>query len=286
MEANEIHTGSADFGRTPARRPKNQILAALPSQDRARLEPHLVRVRLEIRDLLIDVHQPIEHVYFPEGCMVSLVGVMADGSAVETATIGDEGMVGMPLFHRTDRVAAQAFCQVPGPALRLSADVFLEELDRSPALVDVLHRYALALFVLVGQSSACNRLHTMAQRCARWLLHTHDRVGARLGVDEFSLTQQFLSQMLGVRRATVSETMSKLQESGSVAYERGLIRIRERARLESTVCECYRVVKSEFDRLLGVAPGDEARTLSPLDRARTSDGEKSTTGDAVPEEGA
>jgi CRP-like cAMP-binding protein len=264
---------------------RNQILASLPPEDLDRLEPHLERVKLSVRDLLFDVNQVIEDVYFPESCVASIIGLMADGSAVETATVGDEGMVGLPIFHGTDRTSTQAFCQVPGTALRLPVDMFRDELRRSPQLNLMLHRYSMALFTLVAQSSACNRLHTMPQRCARWLLHTHDRVGAHRGVNQFPLTQQFLSQMLGVRRATVSEAMSKLQEGGSVAYERGIIQIADRARLESKACECYSIVKSEFERLLADHQGSRDRTLSPLADARMSEAGKTTVGDAVPDEG-
>jgi CRP-like cAMP-binding protein len=265
-------------------RPRNQILSALTPEEYARLEPDLERVSLEIRDLLFDVNQPIEYVYFPENSVNSIIGLTADGAAVETATIGDEGMVGLPLFHGTDRMSSQAFCQVPGEALRMPAAAFLAELDRRATLERVLHRYAQALFTLVAQSSACNRLHTMQQRCARWLLHTHDRVGYRLGVHEFPLTQQFLSQMIGVRRATVTAAMGALQDLNAISYSMGRIVIRDRGRLEAAVCDCYAIIRSEFDRLLGDAQFSDAAIENPLDRLEHSHAGKTTVGDAVPQE--
>lgn len=225
----------------------NRLLAALPPAEYARLAPHLERVVLGVRDILYDVEQPIAHVYFPEAMVGSIISLMADGSSVETATVGREGMVGLPVFLGTDRASAQAFAQVPGPALRMPADAFRAAVAESPALTNTLHRYTQALFTLVAQGSACNRLHAMTARCARWLLHTHDRVAA----DEFPLTHQFLAQMLGVRRATVTEAMGALQEAGVVEYQMGRVRVRDRAGLEGAACECYGVIAREFDRLLG-----------------------------------
>jgi CRP-like cAMP-binding protein len=271
---------------TPARvaevsETRNRILAALPSDEFAQIAPRLDRLYLAPRDVLFDVNKPIEHVYFPESCVASIIGLTADGSAVETATIGDEGVVGLPVFHGTDRTTLQAFCQVPGEAVRMPVDVFRAEIARSEKLTRLLHLYSQALLTLIAQSSACNRLHSMQQRCARWLLHTHDRVGYARGVHEFSLTQQFLSQMLGVRRATVSQAMSALQETGGIAYEMGRIRVLDRARLEASACECYGIVRSEFDRLLQ-ATRDQSPVPNPLDRLKTSDHGKTLVGDAVP----
>jgi DNA-binding transcriptional regulator YhcF (GntR family) len=191
-------------------------------------------------------------------------------------------MIGMPVFHGTDRTSSQAYCQVRGEALKLRADVFRREIRASKVFTLMLHKYSQALFALVGQSSACNRIHPMKQRCARWLLHTHDRVGANDGVHRFHLTQQFLSQMLGVRRATVTEAMSALQEQGAIEYQMGVIDIVDRARLEAAACECYAIVRSEFDRLLADHQFDGVRTPNPLDGLKTSERGKSTAGDAVP----
>jgi len=256
-----------------AERPRNRILTGLPDNEYARLAPYLEDVRLETRDLVIDINQPISHVYFLNTGVVSLVGLMADRSPVETATIGFEGMVGLPVFHRTDRIAAQAFCQVPAEGLRMSVAAFSAEVDRAPVLTTLLHRYSQAVFTQVAQASACNRIHPVRQRCARWLLQTHDRVGA----DEFSLTHDFLSQMLGVRRATVSETAAALQRDGLIEYRYGRIGITSREGLELSSCECYRIITSEYDRLLDGKVGP-----SPLDGIVVSDGRKSILGSPEP----
>src|SRR5205085_7462944 len=140
------------------------------AQEHAQLSPHLERVPLEAKQVLFEIDQPIDHVYFLETAVASVLSVMADGGSVEAATIGYEGMVGLPVFHGTDRTSAQSVCQVPGGAFRLSADVFRTEAKRMGTLTLMLHRYSQALFTLTAQSSACNRLHAMTERCARWLL--------------------------------------------------------------------------------------------------------------------
>jgi CRP-like cAMP-binding protein len=264
---------------------RNRLLASLPAGEYARLAPYLERVDVELKHVCFDVDQPIEHVYFPEAAVVSILSVMADGSSVETATVGREGMVGLPVFLGSDRTSAHAFVQVPGPALRMMADAFRAAVGGSPALTLALHRYTQALFTLVAQGSACNRLHTMTARCARWLLHTHDRVGAEQGADAFPLTHQFLSQMMGVRRATVTETMGALQASGAIMYEMGRVRVRDRAGLESAACECYAIIVREFDRLLAVGPAAPPSVRSPLDGVPTSEHGRSIVGDAAPSAG-
>src|SRR5215217_5872153 len=206
--------------------PRNRLLTMLPADAYAALSPLLTRVELELKQIVFDVDRPIEHVVFPEAAVVSILSVMADGAAIETATVGHEGMVGLPVFLGTDQTSAQAFCQVPGPALRVRSDDFRRSLEGSRSLTLVLQRYTQALFLFVAQSSACNRLHSMPQRCARWLLHTHDRVGADIGRNEFPLTHEFLSQMLGVRRATVTEGMRAVQKAGAVSYVRGHVVVR------------------------------------------------------------
>ncbi len=257
---------------------RNRLLAALPPDEHARLAPHLEPVTLTLREVLFDIDQPIAHVYFPEAAVVSVLSAMADGTAVETATVGHEGVVGLPVFLGTDRTSAQAFAQVPGPALRMTADDFRAAAANSPALTRALHRYTQALFTLVAQNSACNRLHAMTARCARWLLHTHDRVEN----GDFPLTHQFLSQMLGVRRATVTEAMGALQAAGHVTYEMGRVRVVDRAGLERATCECYAIITREFDRLLGGPDDAPSRPPSPLDRVATSADGRSTLGDGTP----
>jgi CRP-like cAMP-binding protein len=243
----------------PAPQFRNRLLRALPEQELARIAPALESVAVQRRQIAFDVDRPIEHVYFPENAVFSIVGVMSDGRAVETAAVGWEGMVGLPVFLGTDRTPAQAFCQIPGDALRLGTGTFQREVARGGELRSILNRYTQAHFTQVAQASACNRLHTMRERCARWLLQTHDRVGR----DEFPLTQRFLSQMLGVRRATVTEAARSLQQAGFLNYVHGRVTVRDRHGLESIACECYAIVRREFDRLL------EGRiSPSPLDDVR------------------
>jgi CRP-like cAMP-binding protein len=203
-------------------------------------------VNLELKEVLFNVDVPIAHVYFPENTVVSVLGVMTDGSAVEVATVGREGMTGLPVFLGAQKTMAHALVQVPGQALRIEAGAFREQVQRLSGLRDVLNRYTQALFTLLSQGAACNRLHSIEERCARWLLQTRDRVGA----NEFPLTQQFLSQMLGVRRAGVSEVAAVLQDEGLIRYARGVITITHPAGLEAASCECYAIIKAEFDRLV------------------------------------
>ena len=252
---------------------RNRILAALPEAEYARLAPALEPVSFELRQVLFDVDRPIDYVYFPEDCIASVVSVMADGSAVETATIGFEGVVGLPVFLGADRTPAQAFVQIPGEAYRIESGAFRQEIQRGGDLRDALSRYTQALFTQVAQSSACNRLHTMRERCARWLLQTHDRIGH----DEFPLTQQFLSQMLGVRRATVTVAASELQNDGLITYEYGRITVRDRRGLEAASCECYEIIRREFARLL------EGRdTPSVLEGIQTERDGLTAVGDGAP----
>lgn len=252
---------------------RNQILAALPEAELARLAVNLEPVTLEARDVLYDPDRRIEHVYFPEDCLASLVGIMTDGSAVETATVGNEGMVGLAVFLGDDRTSGQAFCQVPGRASRMRVDVFRRELERGGDLSARLSRYTQALIAQIAQSSACNRLHPLRQRCARWLLQTHDRVGR----DAFAFTHQFLSQMLGVRRATVTELAGEFEREGLIQNHYARLVIRDRRGLEAAACECYWIIRRESERLLA---GRESP--SPIRNVRVSEHGKSIVGDGVP----
>jgi CRP-like cAMP-binding protein len=251
--------------------PRNRILLALSPTELAMVLPDLERVSLELRDVLYDVDVPIEHVYFPETCVVSVMGVMADGTSVETATVGYEGMLGLPIFHGTDRTSSQSFCQIPGDAIRMTSPAFRRAVERSKELSAILHRYSQALFTLVAQSSACNRVHSIEQRCARWLLHTHDRVD---GIDDIPLTQEFLAQMLGVRRASVSDAMSGLQAEGWVRYSMGRVRVTDRQGLERGACECYAIIRREFDRLLNGSVAQHRPVSNPLLGIRTQEDNK------------
>lgn len=224
----------------------NRLLDLLPPTAADRLRPHLEAFSLGIKHVIYEPHGQISHVYFPIGGVISLVTCMEDGTTVEVATVGREGMVGLPVFLGCETGPIRAFGQIPGDALRMAAEVFRAEIGRNGPLVQVLNRYTQALFIQVAQVAACNRVHLVEQRCARWLLQTHDRVGA----DQYLLTQEFLAQMLGIRRAGVSEAAGLLQKAGLIRYARGRITVLDRQGLESAACECYRVVKQEFDRLI------------------------------------
>lgn len=225
---------------------RNHILAVLPPAELNAITPHLEHVALEQRMVAYDPLQPITHAYFIEVGVISVLSVMRDRSAIETATIGCEGMIGLPLFLGVDVVAEQAFVQVPGEGYRIPASDFRALAGRLPTLSRLLNRYAVCLFTLAAQCSGCNRLHSMEQRMARWLLMVHDR----MPTDTFELTQDFLSQMLGVRRATVSETASQLQQAGLITYTRGRVTIVDHEGLEAAACECYSIIESTFARLL------------------------------------
>ena len=228
-----------------AKRP-NGLLASLPPNEVKRLQRHFEPVDLPLRRELYAANRPIEHVYFLHTGVASLVRDMQEGDIVEIATIGHEGLVGIALVLGGSQMASRAFMQVPGEGVRIAADVFLNELESSPALHRRLLRYALALFAQVSLTAACNRTHTVERRCARWLLMTHDRVDS----DAFLLTQEFLGQMLGVQRPTVSIAAGMLQKAGLITYSRGTVTVLDRKGLEEMSCECYRAILDEYDRML------------------------------------
>ncbi len=225
----------------------NRLLGLLPPKDYARLRPHLERIQLEYRQSLYRAHKPIEFVYFIETGVGSLVNTMANGEAAEVGTIGNEGVVGLPLVLGDDRAPTSVYVQVPGAGLRMRAAAFEKELARSASMRTVMLRYGHAFFNQVAQSAACNHFHPIQQRCCRWLLMTHDRMHS----DDFLLTQEFLAMMLGVQRTGVTAAAGDLQRAGLIRYKRGNVTIIDRRGLEGRSCECYGVSKTEFDRLLG-----------------------------------
>ena len=202
---------------------------------------------MEARHSAYESGQPIQYLYFPLTGVISIVSVTQDGRSVEIATVGNEGVVGLPLFLGSQTVLGQAYAQVPGESLRVKAAIFQREVRKSRPLTTILHLYTHALLVQISQGMVCNRIHSVTERCARWLLMTHDRVR----MDSFMLTQESLGYMLGVRRTGASEVASALRKRGLIDYSRGSVQVRNRRGLESVSCECYRVVKREFDRLFG-----------------------------------
>jgi CRP-like cAMP-binding protein len=226
---------------------RNAILTKLPPAEFDRLRQRLEVIEAELRQQLYEPRQVITEVYFPLSAVVSVVALAdEDRVQVEVATIGGEGMLGLPLFLGAAASPHAAFCQIPGLAARLSADDFRQALIGDGALHHALNRYTQATIVQIAQSVICNSTHSAEQRACRWLLTTHDRVDR----DQFPLTQEFLAQMLGVRRPTVSEIASRLQSEGLIRYTRGVITICDRPTLERATCDCYWIVKAEYDNLL------------------------------------
>lgn len=221
---------------------RNLILKTLPEAEREYIRQYLEPVTLRRKQLLYEVGQPIEYVYFITEGVGSILSYFADGSAVETATVGNEGMVGIGVYLGVPAVAERAIVQVEGGGFRMPAARLSDCLRHCETLSPVLKLYTAALLRMLAQTSACNRRHAIVQRCARWLLVTHDRAGR----DTFDLTQQFLAEMLGVRRATVSAVANSLQKAGAINYSRGRITVTDRPRLEDHCCECYGIIRSEF----------------------------------------
>ncbi len=232
-------------------KPGNRLLGLLSNSDYKRLRPHLKHVSLKYRQSLYRAHQPIDYVYFIETGVGSLVNTMANGDAAEVGTIGNEGVVGLPLILGDHRAPTGVYVQVPGSGFRIKASLFERELARSASMRKVMHLYAHAFFNQVAQSAACNQFHSLEQRCCRWLLMTYDRMQS----EDFLLTQEFLAMMLGVQRTGVSFAASVLQRAGLITYTRGKVTIIDGAGLRRRACECYAVSKREFDRLLGQQAG-------------------------------
>jgi CRP-like cAMP-binding protein len=224
----------------------NRLLSALPRASLERLMPDLVLRPLQLRQVLQARGVPVEHVIFPLDGVASMISLGDSGGSIEVATIGREGLVGLPLFLGGLSAAGEVFIQVPGKGLFMFAARFQRHVAQEPALTRILLLYTQALLTQVAQCSACNQHHSIIGRCARWLLQTHDRVNG----DEFPLTHEFLSLMLGVRRATVTETAQALQARGLIQYHRGVLNVLDRIGLEQAACECYRLINREYTRLL------------------------------------
>ncbi|PSO76872.1 MAG: Crp/Fnr family transcriptional regulator [Cyanobacteria bacterium QH_3_48_40] len=226
---------------------RNRLLAALPKEESEPFFANMETIELDYKRKLYNSNQPIQYVYFPNNGVVSLTTTVEDGTTVEVATVGNEGMVSLPVFLGTDQIPGQAFVQIPGNTFRMTTEVFKEKVTPDTTLYALLQRYTQALFNQISQSAACNSLHSIEQRCCRWLLMSHDRMDS----DQFLLTQEFLAQMLGVRRASVNNVATSLRNMGLIDYNRGYITVRDRAGLESTACKCYAHIRGEYERLLG-----------------------------------
>lgn len=225
---------------------RNAILRQLPDAEFRRLETRADLIEAETGKQVYRPGEPITEVYFPLSAVYSLVALADDRVVVEVATVGHEGMVGIPLFLGANSSPHASFCQIPGQSARLGADDLLGMLHDDGVLHRALNRFTQATMVQVAQNVVCNNSHGLEQRAARWLLTTRDRVQD----DTFPLTQQFLAQMLGARRPTVSQTARRLQEQGLVAYSRGVMKILDAAALEAIACQCYDIVRREFNAMI------------------------------------
>jgi len=240
-----------EHGSPPAR---NRLLRALPYAEAATLAPRLELVQLDQYHVCFRPDQPIESVFFPETAVVSFVSTFEDGRNVEVGTAGCEGMAGLSVFLGARTPMLSGFTQIPGTAWRMDAATFAARAAAPGALHGLMLRYTQAFLIQISQTAACNAAHLVEERCARWLLMTHDRVER----DDFPLTHQFLASMLNVRRAGVTLVMRALQDAGLVHCTRGHVTIVDRAGLEGVSCECYRVVRAHFARLLSQpAPCDD-----------------------------
>lgn len=226
---------------------QNKILAALPAEEYERLRGLLTPASLPLGETLYEQDSRIEYVYFVNTGVVSHVTHLEDGGSVEVGLVGRDGMVGLPIALGDDVSPNHAIVQIAAGATRMEAAAFRDELGRGSRLQGLLLRYALAINKQVSQTAACNRSHNVGERLARWLLMCQDRVGG----EELHLTQEFIAQMLGTRRSGVSEAAILLQAAGLIRYSRGHITVLDREGLEEFACECYEVVRAEFERLLG-----------------------------------
>jgi CRP-like cAMP-binding protein len=226
---------------------ENRLLAALGREDYERLFPRLEPITFALGDVLYESGRPMDYVYFPTTAIVSLVYTMEDGATVEMGLAGSDGVVGIALFLGGDTTPNRAVVQIAGGALRMPAQELQEEFKRGSSFQLLLLRYTQALLTQISQTAVCNRLHSLQQRLCRWLLLCLDRVRS----NELHMTQEFISNMLGGRRESVTVAAGRLQDAGLINYSRGHITVLDRPGLEATVCECYRVVQNEFERLFG-----------------------------------
>jgi CRP-like cAMP-binding protein len=225
---------------------QNHLLAALPAAEFERLRPHLELVPMPLGEVLYESGGQLQHVYFPTTSIISLHYVMEDGSSAEIAGVGNEGILGISLFMGGNTTPSRAVIQTAGHGYRLKAQFMMEEFNRAGVMLRLLLRYTQALITQMSQTAVCNRHHSLEQQLCRWLLLTLDRLPS----NELVMTQELVASMLGVRREGVTEAAGKLQHAGIISYRRGHITVLDRSGLETHACECYKVVKKEFDRLL------------------------------------
>jgi CRP-like cAMP-binding protein len=225
---------------------QNHLLKALPAGDYERVASHLELRPMNLGDVLYESGAKLRYVYFPTTCIISLLYVMEDGASAEIAIVGNEGILGISLFMGGNTTPSRAVVQSAGHAFRLRADLLNTEFERYGPTMHLLLRYTQALITQMAQTAVCNRHHSVDQQLCRWLLLSLDRLQS----NDLSMTQELIANMLGVRREGVTEAAGSLQDAGLIRYQRGKITVLDRPRLEARSCECYQVVKTEFDRLL------------------------------------
>jgi CRP-like cAMP-binding protein len=230
----------------PRTKIENRILRALPKKEYKRLVAHLEPVPLPFAEVLYEPGDTINYVYFPNAGIVSLLSTVEDRSTLEIGVIGNEGMVGLSVLLGVKISPTRALVQGEGSAMRMKSATFRKAINGDGSMLKLLYRSTHALMTQISQSAACNRFHNVEARLARWLLMTHDR----MGTDEFRLTQQFLSDMLGVRRVGVTNAATALQRNKLITYSRGQITVLNRAGLEAAACKCYSIIKAEYDSFL------------------------------------
>jgi CRP-like cAMP-binding protein len=233
----------APVGPTPL---QNHLLVALPVSDFERIASHLELMPMNLGDVLYESGAKLRYVYFPTTCIISLLYVMEDGASAEIAIVGNEGILGISLFMGGNTTPSRAIVQSAGHAFRLKAALLGNEFARYGPTMHLLLRYTQALITQMAQTAVCNRYHSVDQQLCRWLLLSLDRLSS----NELTMTQELIANMLGVRREGVTEAAGKLQRAGLIHYSRGRITVIDRPGLEARCCECYQVVKTEFDRLL------------------------------------
>ena len=241
-----LHDGTRVAGPAIHSPHQNQLLNALPTGDYERLVPYLELIPMGLGDVIYESGSQLRYVYFPTTCIISLLYVMEDGASAEIAIVGNEGILGISLFMGGDTTPSRAVVQSAGHGFRLKAELLKNEFGRFGPTMHLLLRYTQALITQMSQTAVCNRHHSVDQQLCRWLLLSLDR----LPTNELSMTQELIANMLGVRREGVTEAAGKLQDAGLIRYRRGTITVLDRPGLEARSCECYQVVKTEFDRLL------------------------------------
>lgn len=237
---------------------QNHLLAAIPQHEFKRLSPHLEPTPMELGEVLYESGGRLQHVYFPTTSIVSLLYVMEDGDSAEIAVVGNEGILGISLFMGGETTPSRAIVQSAGFGYRLRAQFLKEEFNRAGPVMHILLRYTQALITQMAQTAVCNKHHSVQQQLCRWLLLSLDRLNG----NEVVMTQELISNMLGVRREGVTAAAGKLQRDGLIRYSRGHITVLDRPGLEKQVCECYAVVKKEFDRLLADPYGDSSKVFA------------------------